>query len=82
MFCVKIYVWRNTSGLGKWRKKNAQKRAKLIALHAQEIRKKSQKNICAKITQILRKKYGHFVKTRVQRVQCLIFSSRVINLHV
>ena len=31
---------------------NAQKRAKLIALHAQKKRRSSQSNICAKITQI------------------------------
>ena len=32
--------------------KNAQKRAKLVALHAQKKRRSSQSNICAKIMQI------------------------------
>ena len=41
-------------------KKNAQKRAKQFALHAQKMSKSSQKNICAKITQILRKKIWLF----------------------
>ena len=36
--------------------------AKLFAFHAKKMRKKK---ICAKIAQILRKKYSHFVETLV-----------------
>ena len=49
-------------------KKIAQNRAKLIAFHAQKKRKSSQKKICAKIAQILRKRFSHFVETLDQMV--------------
>ena len=39
---------------------NAQK---LLRFMHKKMRKKSQKNICAKIAQILRNKYGNFVET-------------------
>ena len=57
MFCSILSVLR------KFCKKNEQKRAKLIALHVQKMRKSSQKNICAKITKIVYQIYGHFLET-------------------
>ena len=50
--------------LRKLRKIIAQNRAKLIAFHAQKFAKK----ICAKIAQILRKRFSHFVETQIQKI--------------
>ena len=43
--------------------KIAQKRAKRFAIHALKIRKIRGNKFCAQITQIMRKKYNHFVET-------------------
>ena len=57
MFCIKIYVLRNTSGFAQITQKIAQK---CMRKRCGKVRNK---NICAKITQILRNKYGNFVET-------------------
>jgi len=50
--------------------------AKLIAFHEQKWRKSSQqKKICAKIAQILRKRFSHFVETLVSEMVFRNFNS-------
>ena len=66
--------------LRKLRKKVAQNRAKLIAFNAQKFAKKN----CAKIAQIFRKRFSHFVETlSLSLTHCAqITKFELITLHI
>ena len=61
--CLKIYILRKTCGFAQIAQKNSAKPCKTHCVSCAKVAQKFAKKICAKIVQILRKRFSHFVET-------------------
>ena len=61
--CLKSYILRKTCGFAQIAQKNSAKPRKTHCVLCAKIAQKFEKKICAKIAQILCKRFSHFVET-------------------